>query len=385
MRAQMAEAKKFMGEKLDATPRPAAARRPHHPAPAAIGVVTNPNSRKNRTRPGRAPGARREELERRVGARGLVRETRSVEEIAGVVEEFLARDVRYWVSDGGDGALHWLMNETRRVLASRAAAAPGGSLALPIFVPTNGGTIDFVAKKVGIRGEAEDVLDRLVRGEDQGFRYPLEEVPTFLMTGVCREGGREARFERLGFLTAVAGVGQRFFDLYYADADPGPATVLKVVGKGLGSIALNVPGAGLLPGVPRRWREYAREVLRPQRARVTVDGRPLPGEHWRALHVGAFFCDIGGVVKLFPLAGEGRLHVMAGNPSMLEVARGVPKIFTGGVIGKGVTDIAVRTIDVEALDERELLNPNIDGEPFRGLAHLTITTGPRVRIPRLCG
>jgi diacylglycerol kinase family enzyme len=342
--------------------------------PVPIGVITNPNSKKNRARHGR-----REELQSIVGPLGLVRETRSVAEIAPAIAELAARDVRYWVSDGGDGALNWLMNEARRVFSR-----PGEPLALPALVPTNGGTIDFVAKKVGIRGQADAILEALVRAEREGRQPPIEEVPTFLMTGVRVEAdGREAPFERLGFLTAIAGIGQRFFDLYYEDADPGPATVVKVIAKGLASIALNAPIVRRLPAVPAGWRTYAPELLlRTQAARVVVDGRELPGRLWKALHVGSMFCDIGGVVKLFPLAGDGKLHLMAGNPTMLEVARGVPKLFTGGAIGRGVIDVAASTVEVEALGE-ELLNPNIDGEPFRGLKRLKVEPGPRVRIPRI--
>ncbi len=340
-----------------------------------IGVITNPHSKKNRARAGR-----REELQRIVGDLGVVRETRSIDEIRPAVEEFRGSAVRYWVSDGGDGALHWLVNEVRDALRDS-----GGASDLPLIVPTNGGTIDFVAKKVGIRGEANEILARLVRAEREGAPIAVEEVPTFVMAGVRVEpGGREVPFERLGFLAAIAGIGQRFFDKYYLDPLPGPRTVLEVIAKGIGSIALNAPGLSWLPGIPRAWRAYAQELLRPQHARVRVDGRLLPGEHWRALNAGAFFADIGGVVRLFPYAGGGKLHVMAGNPSMLDVVRAVPNLFRGTPMGHGIIDAPATRVEVEALG-RELLNPVIDGEIFRGIARLSIEPGPVVRIPRVDG
>jgi len=72
-----------------------------------------------------------------------VRQTRHVDEIPPVLEEFARRELPYWVSDGGDGALHWMINQ------GMALSYPGslpGSQALfpPIIVPTNGGTIDFI-------------------------------------------------------------------------------------------------------------------------------------------------------------------------------------------------------------------------------------------------
>lgn len=341
--------------------------------PIAIGVITNPNSKKNRARV-----RRRDELQRIVGDHGVVRETRSVREIRPAIEEFLARDVRYWVSDGGDGALHWLVNEVRETLAGE------GDRALPILIPTNGGTIDFVAKKAGIRGEADEILERLVRAEERGAPLSTEEIPTFIMSGTrVDEAGREVPFERLGFLTAIAGVGQRFFDEYYKDPLPGRATLLKIIAKGLASIALNAPVLSRLPDVPRGWREFTPErLLWPQEALVRADGKELPAREWRALHVGAFFSDIGGIVKLFPLAGEGKLHLMAGNPSMLDAALGVPNIFLGRPIGHGMLDQAAERVEVEARG-KELLNPNIDGEPFRGVKSLAVVPGPRVRIPKI--
>ncbi|HVY62405.1 MAG TPA: diacylglycerol kinase family protein, partial [Planctomycetota bacterium] len=240
-----------------------------------IGVITNPNSKKNRARHGRAA-----ELQRILGDRGVVRETRSVEDIQPVIREFLEQDVRYWVSDGGDGALHWLINEAQPEFAARG-------LGLPVTVPTNGGTIDFVAKKVGIRGQADQILAKLVEAEAAGQGLPVEEVPSFIMSGTRVEaGGVERPFEKIGFTAAVCGVGQRFFDLYYLEPLPGPDTLVKIIAKGVASIALNAPVVRSLPLVPRAWREYVHYMLKPHEVRVHVDGRRLPEPAQRALHVG---------------------------------------------------------------------------------------------------
>jgi hypothetical protein len=342
-----------------------------HPAP--IGVITNPNSKKNRAR-----RDRRGELARILGERGVVFETRTTADIVPAVREMLARDVRYWVSDGGDGALHWLLNEARPVFAE-------AGLSLPLTVPTNGGTIDFVAKKVGIQGQADEVLAALVRAEESGRALPVEDVPTFIAAGErVDEAGRLVPFERVGFTAAVCGVGQRFFDRYYEEPLPGPDTVVRVIAKGVGSIALNAPLLRALPLVPGEWREYAPRLLRPQEARVTIDGRALPETSFNALHVGAMYVDIGGVVKLFPLAGEGLLHLMYGSPSMPQILWNLPSLFLGTPMGWGLAERAVREVTIEALGA-ECLRPCIDGELFPGIRRVTLTAGPRVRIPRVDG
>ncbi len=338
---------------------------------ATIGVVTNPNSKKNRLRPGRA-----ERLQAIVGEAGVVRETQTVAAIRPTVEEFIGRGVRYWVSDGGDGALFWLVNEAREALGKGAG--------LPLIVPTNGGTIDFVAKKVGIRGQAEDILERLVRVEREGGRHPETEVPSFIVEGreVDPSTGAERRFEKIGFAGAIAGIGQRFFDKYYLDPLPGRTTVLKVIAKGLASLALGQPGLRALPGIPASWRAYGNDLIKGMRARVRVDGRPLEGEEWNAIHVGSIYVDLGGVVKLFRLAGSGKLHVMAGNPGVLAVVRNVPHLFTGGRMPNEMFEAAAETLEVEATGD-EPLAPVIDGEVFRGLRSVRVTPGPRVRIPQV--
>jgi diacylglycerol kinase family enzyme len=338
-----------------------------------IGVVTNPNSKKNRARKGRAA-----ELQRILGARGFVRETASIEEIQPAVREFLERDVRYWVSDGGDGALHWLVNEAREPFQARA-------MSLPLTVPTNGGTIDFVAKKVGIRGEADEILARLVRFEEEHRPIPVEDVASFVVSGVRVDpAGVERPFERIGFTVAVCGVGQRFFDLYYLDPMPGADTLVRIIAKGVGSIALNAPLVDRIPLLPASWRGYVRHLLKPQLARVRVDGELLAETSWGALHVGAIYVDLAGVVKLFPLAGGGRLNLMIGSPTMPQILANLPQLFSGTPLTHGVTERAVGRVEVEAMGE-ELLAPCIDGELFRGIRRLKIEPGPPIRVPRVTG
>ena len=116
-----------------------------------IGVITNPNSRKNKGKPDRAA-----RLQSIVGAMGEVHETRTLDSIKPVLREFLRKRARYWVADGGDGALHWMLRMGMEVLQEDEFA--GQRVAMPLTMPTNGGTIDFIAGNVGIKGDAEGLL-----------------------------------------------------------------------------------------------------------------------------------------------------------------------------------------------------------------------------------
>ena len=71
-----------------------------------LGVIVNPFARKNRG----ASDDRCAGLRRLVGPWGEVHETDSVRDLPGIVERLRPR-ASHLVSDGGDGALHWLINE----------------------------------------------------------------------------------------------------------------------------------------------------------------------------------------------------------------------------------------------------------------------------------
>ncbi len=111
-----------------------------------IGVITNPNSRKNKSQQDRAA-----RLQGIVGDRGVVRSTDTVDEIKPILRDFLRRRARYWVADGGDGAMHWMLRKGFEVLEEDEFRH---GYELPMTVPTNGGTIDLVAQNVGIEGGA---------------------------------------------------------------------------------------------------------------------------------------------------------------------------------------------------------------------------------------
>src|SRR5690242_8212700 len=141
-----------------------------------IGVITNPNSRKNRNRPDRA-----ERLQRILGGLGEVHATESIDSIKPVLREFLRKRARYWVADGGDGALHWMLRMGMEVLQEEEFV--GTDASLPMTMPTNGGTIDFIANNVGIKGDAEGLLAAMRTRIEAGLRIEETEVDSMLIEG----------------------------------------------------------------------------------------------------------------------------------------------------------------------------------------------------------
>jgi diacylglycerol kinase family enzyme len=330
-----------------------------------IAVVLNPNASSGR----RTVSARARRLERALGWRGAVYATENLDELREAVKEILAERPRVVVTDGGDGTLHWVLNEARRHVKSVSEVPP--------LLPTNGGTIDFVARKVGVRGHAESIVRALVRTLEEGRTPELVELDTLSLVGRERGGGD---FDRLGFALAAGGIGQRFFAKYYAEKSLGPGAIVRVVAKAVGSRAL-----GQLPlPIPASMLDYGRQVFRPTPARVTIDGEPIAGEHHGAIHAGALDVSLGGVFRVFPLARElGALHFQAGEIVPSEIIRALPSLAMGSVIeSERLRETRGSEMRIEAL-EGETLDPIIDGETFAGLEELTVRLGPRVRVPRV--
>lgn len=337
----------------------------------AIGVLTNPNSGKNRKNPDRLA-----DLERAVAGHGIVRQTQSLDELAAVIAEFGDLGCQYWVVDGGDGTLHWLLST-----AQQQAAA--GDSPWPMVIPGNGGSIDFVAHKAGIRGQAPDIVRALVQALEQGQSVPTVDLDTLHITGTTDE----EEFERIGFATAIGGVAQRFFDKLYQRDRIDPFGIVDVLARAsVGGVAGSTPKPireHLVPSL----QQYADDIFEPTRARVEVDGEPLSFETFSSLQVGSIDINLGGVVRTFRHAAEsGVMHAQAVSSSRLGVVANLPNIVLGTRIwGRDVFDGPARELCAEAVGG-STLDPVIDGELCFGLRSLRVRQGPRLRVPAVvCG
>ncbi|HVV82673.1 MAG TPA: hypothetical protein VHE35_06315 [Kofleriaceae bacterium] len=343
-----------------------------------IGVITNPNSRKNKGRPDRA-----RRLQSIVGELGEVHETRSLESIKPVLRDFLRKRARYWVADGGDGALHWMFRMGMEVMQEDEFREQG--ITMPRTMPTNGGTIDFIANNVGIKGDAEGLLATLRRKLEGGQRVEEVEVDSMIIEGVEATPDGDRDFRTYGFAVAAGGIGQRFFAKYYASPDPNPRTIMKVVGRTIAAMPIamsplrHVPGIGQLGG-------YAADMFRPTRARVTLDGMILPGDEFTGIHVASMSINLGNVLRFFGKADQaGLMNAIVGAPSPWGIVRNLPRMARGEEMRGGqVLDRPCRDMTLEAAGG-ELLEPVIDGEYYRNLRRISFRVGPRVRIPKVVG
>jgi diacylglycerol kinase family enzyme len=340
-----------------------------------IGVITNPNSRKNRNRPERV-----ERLQRIVGRMGEVHQTASVDSIKPVLREFLRKQARYWVADGGDGALHWMLRMGMEVLQEDEFAE--SSVTLPVTLPTKGGTIDFVANNVGIEGDAEGILATLRRHLEHGATIEETEVDSMVIDGIQVKDGQDVAFRTYGFASAAGGVGQRFYSKYYADKDPNPRTIMKVIANTIASTPIALSPLSKLPF--GQWRTYAKDIFAPTPCKVTLDGMVLPGDAFTGVHIASMSINLGNVLRFFGKADQpGLMNAIVGTPSPWAVIRNVPRMARGQeIINRNILDRPCRTMILDATGS-ELMEPIIDGEYYRNVKRLEFRVGPRVRIPKV--
>ncbi|OBH53954.1 retinol dehydrogenase [Mycobacterium mantenii] len=326
-----------------------------------LGVIVNPKARRNRA----ASRDRIDELRRAVGAWGEVHETHSIDELRDTIAQ-LAPRVTHLVGDGGDGALHWLINEIEQCVSDPQR--------WPAFVPTNGGSVNAVARKARVRGRPEAIVRALTDAAKADQPPPEVDLDTLVLDGATADG---EGFHRLCFGLAAGGVGNRFYDRYYDAPDHNRLAVARVIARSFGDYITSkvAPSRVKTPN-------YASILFTPTRARVVIDGEEVPSRTHSLLHAGAIDLRIGGPLRLFPKASEpGALHFQAGflRPSKIVVQ--LPTALTNGMLrGDGLRDVNGHEMIIEAEDEP--LSPIIDGERFLGIMKLVARAGPRIRVAR---
>ncbi len=341
-----------------------------------IGLIINPNSRKNRNRRGRVA-----RFEKVLGKRGHVIETPSVDAIIPALKTFAAEGRRYWIADGGDGALHWMINEAIRFFGPTRAAEAA------VYMPTGGGSVDFVAKYLKLQADPHTLVGRLAEQVAEGRAPELRGVPSLLLQGKQVVYGDEPTdFRRYGFGAALAGYGANFYGpLYRGEGKHGPVEIARHIASAFGAAALRGafvgPFARLKPAALRRAED---DYLRPLHAEVSIDEAVLRGENGRPIHAHtALNCaslplNLAEIMRVFPKAEAGQMHVHAGDVSAAEMAKAFPGLMTGRSVNHLLAngyDGSAKTLEVTCRDGDEM-TPVIDGELFYRVTSLRVTLGP---------
>ena len=308
-----------------------------------IGLITNPRSRVNLRDPTRA-----RKLGYLIGSHGQAEATRSIDDLYRVCEQFKEERIDVLGISGGDGTLHHTLT---------AMIKTYGEQPLPPVAILRGGTMNTIARSLGIFGESQRLTFELV---DRHRRGLLHEVP-LVEREVLQVG------DKFGFIFGN-GIIYNFLHEYYATGRPSPATATKLIMRAAGSTMVAGP--------------LSQRIYKRFRARVVADG-----DRWACTD---FITVAAAVVEQIGLGFRPFYRVGNGSPGFallgihtdaIGFVTELPHILAGKPMRRDkVIDQLAHEVSFESDDELEYI---IDGDTYEQRGQLTLRIGPRLRFLRL--
>jgi diacylglycerol kinase family enzyme len=298
-------------------------------------IIANPRSGANRRNPRRLDRIR--EL---LGDRGTLLCPDGLDALTTTAEQLAEQDIEVLGICGGDGTIHQVM--------TALLAAYGEERPLPIIALLKAGTMNTIARNVGVRAGAEKLLARLLDGPP----LPITER-TLMITGE----------ERAGFIFGNAGIAH-FLEAYYdGGANPLTAAVLLI----------RAVASALVGG------SFAAGLFRHCQMDLIVDGEPVSANQFTTLGV-ATVADLGFSFRPFYAAptSPGRIQLIGIGCTPFRFATAIPTIRLARPIQRDdVIDHLGKTI---TLTFPEPLSYTIDGDLYPPCPSIVLRAGPQIRF-----
>jgi diacylglycerol kinase family enzyme len=307
----------------------------------SIVVFVNPRSRANRRDPKLV-----HRFARILGDTGRVIAPLSLDDLMDQAKQLARSPPDVIGIHGGDGTLH-------RTVAALIQAFGNSVERLPPLAILAGGTMNVVARSLGISTKPERLLAALVKGARAG------KPPDTIVRRCLRVGGS------FGFVFGN-GLMANFLEEYYARGGYGAGRAIWILFRTFASALV--------------WGGYARRIFRRFRGRVLVEGQALP---WKSLTgVGAATVrEVGLGFKLNHRADEDpdRFSVLAIHAGPVTLAADLVPVHRGlGIDPRRAYSAVASTLVIEP-DEGEI-SYTIDGDLYRATGPLEIGLGPPLRF-----
>jgi diacylglycerol kinase (ATP) len=305
-----------------------------------IGIISNARCRDNRR--GVGDDKRFATI---LGDPESVSVTSTPAELAAAVERYRGEEVEYLGIHGGDGTIHHTLTALVHGYAGRD---------LPRLVVLRGGTMNTLARGLGIRGrqaKAPTLLADVVRDLERG-------APPRVTNRFAVKVG-----ERYGLIFGN-GVMYEFAKHYYAGGTPQPWTAARLLAR--------VVGSALVGG------HLARHLVRSFAARLVVDGKASRAS-FLTIAVGSV-PEAGYGFALLPHAVDGLdgLAMTAIHASPRALVAEMPKMLLRQPLRPDRCTLATaRSVRIEA---DAPVGYTLDGDCYLDESHVEITTGPRLAI-----
>lgn len=306
-----------------------------------IGVITNPRAGKNLEDPGRIA-----RLRHILGPKGILRDTRDRMEISDAAREFRRLGIDMLVIDGGDGTIHHTLSTFIPLY---------GETDLPPVALLRGGTMNNIARSLGIKGLSEEILRGILN--DLKARVLLEVVRT--NTIVVND--------RHGFIFGL-GFPVNLLEAYYRGKGRGAGKVVKVLLEILYSTLQG--GGGSSP--------FFRAIA----ATIQIEGEVLSNRRYTAI-LSSTVREVGLGFKPTRRAGqeEGFFQILCCDMGPRRMGLTVLRMILAmesrdpKLVDRMVTQC---TIHLESPTDMQ-----IDGEIFRSQEEIRLHIGPAIQFIRM--
>jgi len=305
----------------------------------SIVVFVNPRSRANRRDPRLA-----DRFARTLGLAGRVIAPVSLDDLMVQARQLAEQPPEVIGIHGGDGTLH-------RTVAALIQAF--GDRALPPIAILAGGTMNVVARSLGLKAKPERLLAKLVKDKAAG------RPPELIVKRCLKVGGS------FGFVFGN-GLMANFLEEYYAKGGYGASRAVWILTRTLLSALV--------------WGGYARRIFRRFRGRVLVGDQALP---WKALTgvCAATVREVGLGFKLNHRADEDpdRFSVLAIHAGPVTLAQDLVPVHRGlGVNPRRAWSAVAERLVIEP--EESEISYTIDGDLYRASGPIEIALGPALRF-----
>lgn len=306
---------------------------------AGIGVISNPRSGRNKRNPKLA-----RKLAYILGERHILAEPDRLESLHEVARHFKEHDIDVLCINGGDGTAHLIFSVFLEVY---------GDKPLPMVALLRGGTMNTMARNLGITGSPEDILGRVVQ------LYHSDEPFSVIERNLMVVDGKQA-----GFLFGN-GLISSFLEVYYEGGDASPWKAFKLV---VYTVASAIIGGKLI-----------QRLTEPVRCKVRVDGVLWPHEQFVAVSAGTV-ADIGmGFRPFYAAPGHpNHMHAVGFACTIGEIVKGLPSIRLARSTGNpNVLEAVAKRMTLEADQPIAYM---VDGDFHKGGQLVTVEVGPRIKF-----
>jgi len=308
-----------------------------------IGIVTNPNSRRNRRNP---------EQVKRLGyilgdSDSRHELTKHPDDIRKVAERFKENGVEVLALNGGDGTNHVTLSTFIDVY---------GETPLPLIAFLRGGTMNTISNAIGIKGTPGKIVLRIAENYHLGEPFEISERDLLKV-----EHGEQVHY---GFIFGN-GLIYNFLDAYYNSGNPSPWVGFTTLVRG----ALS----GVIGG------SFAKQLMSPFKARVTVDGEVWERREFKAV-LASSIEQLGLGFRPFTRCREtpGKFNLLAVIGSTPRFVMQLPRARVGKLMNPSVitSDVASDVL----FESEEPIPFIIDGDMHHSEGPVRLSTVPRLRI-----